>query len=164
MTTYSTIDRTRRDNITVEVYGEARGNPGLAGIGAVVKDRRGRTLAHISRYLGACTPARAEYEALVAGLSAASSRQATGLVLTTSHEAPWRQLTGRTAARSPETADLFVEARRLMAELGDATLEFVPESEVETAERLAAVAIDSRGRRTAIDYQPATGIDSTGSE
>lgn len=51
--------------------GGARGNPGPAGIGAVIYDDHGQVLREISRQIGVTTNNQAEYLALLAALEAA---------------------------------------------------------------------------------------------
>jgi ribonuclease HI len=48
--------------------GAARGNPGPAAIGCVLKDEKGSTIASLSQYLGATTNNQAEYRAVIAAL------------------------------------------------------------------------------------------------
>ena len=48
--------------------GGARGNPGPAAVGVVVKDNRGRTWVEISKYIGRTTNNVAEYKAVIAAL------------------------------------------------------------------------------------------------
>ena len=54
-------------NIIIFSDGGARGNPGPAGIGAVLYDQEKNKLAEISKYLGETTNNQAEYKALIAG-------------------------------------------------------------------------------------------------
>ncbi|MFH0856582.1 MAG: ribonuclease HI family protein [bacterium] len=51
--------------------GGARGNPGPAGIGAVLKDEENKTVEKVSEYIGDATNNQAEYRALIAGLEKA---------------------------------------------------------------------------------------------
>ena len=53
--------------------GGARGNPGPAGIGAVLYDENKKIIAEISEYLGETTNNQAEYRALLAALKKAAS-------------------------------------------------------------------------------------------
>ena len=63
---------TRR--LIVEADGGSRGNPGLAGYGAVVRDARtGEVLAEVSEPIGRATNNVAEYGGLLAGLRAAAT-------------------------------------------------------------------------------------------
>ena len=61
------------DAIEVEVWfdGAARGNPGPAAIGAVVRSPDGALLATVSERIGETTNNVAEYKALIAALKAA---------------------------------------------------------------------------------------------
>src|SRR3989344_1642711 len=56
--------------IIIYTDGGARGNPGPAGIGALITDERGKKLKEISEYIGKTTNNFAEYEALIRALSA----------------------------------------------------------------------------------------------
>lgn len=60
--------------IIVHTDGGARGNPGPAGIGVVIQDEQGKTVAEFSKYLGKQTNNFAEYEAVIQGLSALKQR------------------------------------------------------------------------------------------
>ena len=63
-----------RDRLVIHFDGGSRGNPGPAGIGAVVTDPDGdppERLASVSEYIGDTTNNVAEYRALIAGLEAA---------------------------------------------------------------------------------------------
>ena len=48
--------------------GGARGNPGPAAIGFVVKDNQGRTLTKVGKYIGKTTNNVAEYQAVIEAL------------------------------------------------------------------------------------------------
>jgi ribonuclease HI len=50
---------------TIHADGGARGNPGPAGAGAVVRDELGNTVAVVSKFLGRQTNNFAEYEAVI---------------------------------------------------------------------------------------------------
>lgn len=51
--------------------GGARGNPGPAAIGVVIKSAEGKTIKAFGRYIGVATNNQAEYQALIAGLEEA---------------------------------------------------------------------------------------------
>ncbi len=59
--------------------GGARGNPGPAGIGAILQNEKGETLKEISEYIGETTNNQAEYEALIRALWAAKELFGEGL-------------------------------------------------------------------------------------
>lgn len=53
---------------TIHSDGGARGNPGPSGIGALITDAQGNTLAEVCDYLGEQTNNFAEYEAVIRAL------------------------------------------------------------------------------------------------
>ena len=57
------------EKIIIYTDGGARGNPGIAGAGAVIKKERGIILKTISKTLGTKTNNEAEYEAVLLGLT-----------------------------------------------------------------------------------------------
>lgn len=56
--------------------GGARGNPGPAAIGVVVKNHEGEVIKEIGKYIGERTNNEAEYEAIIEGLAAALEKKA----------------------------------------------------------------------------------------
>ena len=65
----------------VQCDGAARGNPGPAGIGAVVSDTDGEVLAEVAEGIGVATNNVAEYRAAIAGLERARALGATDVLL-----------------------------------------------------------------------------------
>ena len=61
------------NKLVIYTDGGARGNPGPAGIGAVIYDADRRLVAEVSEYLGVATNNQAEYQALIAALKKAVS-------------------------------------------------------------------------------------------
>ncbi|MBI2005050.1 ribonuclease HI family protein [Patescibacteria group bacterium] len=59
------------ERIVIHTDGGARGNPGPAGIGAIIADENGKVLKEISAYIGEQTNNYAEYEALIRALGEA---------------------------------------------------------------------------------------------
>ncbi len=54
--------------LSIYTDGGARGNPGPAAIGIVVKDGKGNVIKEVGKYIGKTTNNEAEYRALVSGL------------------------------------------------------------------------------------------------
>lgn len=52
-------------HFTIHADGGARGNPGPAGAGAMIRDELGNSVASVSQYLGERTNNFAEYEAVI---------------------------------------------------------------------------------------------------
>ena len=57
----------------------ARGNPGPAGIGVVLKDDAGEVIGEIAQGIGVTTNNVAEYKALIAGLELALDKGVTDI-------------------------------------------------------------------------------------
>ena len=135
--------------LVVEADGGSRGNPGLAGYGAVVRDARtGEVLAEVSEPIGHATNNVAEYGGLVAGLRAAAKiapgadaevRMDSRLVV--------EQMSGRWKIKHPDLRALAEQATQAARALGRVTYTWVPRERNTDADRLANQAMDSTARR-----------------
>lgn len=63
--------------LTTYTDGGARGNPGPAAIGVVVKNERAKNVAAFGRYIGKTTNNQAEYQALLVAVEIAAEHGAT---------------------------------------------------------------------------------------
>lgn len=138
--------------VTIHVFGESRGNPGLSGIGVVAYGPNGKQQRRISEFKGISTPAHVEFDAVLRALRYLVETGPASAVLMTSHDAPFRQLTGKSKAHLPETMALLAASVETLTQLKDVSFRLVAATDLDLAERLASVAIDTRGRRQAIDY------------
>ncbi len=128
--------------LVVEFDGGARGNPGPAAIGAVVRDAAsGAELASVSERIGVATNNVAEYKALIAGLKAAAPFGARRLLVRGDSLLVVRQLRGEYKVRHPDLRPLFAEARVLLQNY-DATIEHVPRAQNSYADALVNAALD----------------------
>jgi ribonuclease HI len=137
--------------LIVETDGAARGNPGLAGAGVIVKDEHGRRLETIGKFLGVTTNNQAEYRALIEGLQAAARHQPECVTVRMDSELVVRQMNGQYRVRHPELLPLYAQAVELAMALPNVTFQYVPRDQNFGADQVANVAIDSRGRRVALD-------------
>lgn len=125
--------------------GASRGNPGPAGIGAVLFHREGTRLVEVARLseaIGTTTNNVAEYRAVLAGLALAAPRQPDRLVLRADSQLLVRQLQGRYAVRARHLIPLHREAVRSLAGFPAVTIEHVPRERNALADRLANAALD----------------------
>ena len=99
--------------IIIHSDGGARGNPGPAGIGAVLKSEAGLVLAEISKYLGETTNNQAEYQALIAGLEKAKELKAEELDCYLDSELVVKQLNREYKVKNAELAPLFLKVYNL---------------------------------------------------
>lgn len=131
--------------VIVEADGGSRGNPGIAGSGAILIDEAtGEILAERAVYIGIATNNVAEYRGLIAGLIAAHEvapgrsvhvRMDSKLVV--------EQMSGRWKVKHPDMQVLHAEARAL-AHGRDVTFEWVPRLQNVRADALANRAMDTR--------------------
>jgi ribonuclease HI len=124
--------------------GAARGNPGPAGIGAVLKTPDGEVLFSGSRYLGHTTNNVAEYEALLLGLRAARELGVEQLEVRADSELLIRQLKGEYRVRSPGLRPLFEQARGLISTFAGVKLVHIRRELNGEADRLANAGIDEK--------------------
>lgn len=143
------------DHFVVHTDGGARGNPGPAGIGVVIRlktenlrlpARPGKTVAEISDYIGETTNNQAEYKAVIAGLDKINDLGGQGSVVECVMDSQLvaEQLRGRYKIKHPELKPLADRVRLLIEEL-EATVTFraVPRSENSDADKLVNRAIDA---------------------
>lgn len=109
------------DKLVIYSDGGARGNPGPAGVGAVLIGGDGKVLQEVSEYIGEQTNNFAEYEALIRALKAAKAMF--GAQLRTMHiearldsELVVRQLSGLYKVKEPTLKLKFAEVAQLRLE------------------------------------------------
>ena len=142
----SLSDDERREALLLYSDGGARGNPGPAAIGAVVLDPATdppATLATVSRRIGVATNNVAEYEALIAGLEAATAYPAKEMRVRADSQLLIRQLQGRYKVKHPNLRPLYERARRLLSQYERVDLRHVPREENVEADALANAALDA---------------------
>ena len=134
-------------NLVVETDGASRGNPGLAGAGVIIKDGGGRILETIGRFLGLATNNQAEYQALIAGLEAVAHHEPESVTVRMDSELLVKQMNGDYRVRHPDLLPLYARAVDLAFALPQVRFEHVPRERNPGADRVANMAIDTRGRR-----------------
>ena len=90
--------------------GGARGNPGPAATGVVIKNEKGETLAAYGEYLGRQTNNFAEYSAAISGLKKARALGATEIDCVLDSQLVVEQLNGRWKVKEPTLQKLFLAA------------------------------------------------------
>ncbi len=126
------------------VDGGARGNPGPAGWGLVLRTEDGVDLRRGWGYLGETTNNVAEYRGLIAALEQALALGAAELRVHTDSELVQRQVTGVYRVRQPHLQDLVARVRQLAGKLAGFEIVHVPREENREADRLANRAMDER--------------------
>ena len=132
--------------IRANIDGGARGNPGPAAYGVIVRDAKGEVIAELSDYLGIQTNNYAEYSGLLAALEFAVREKHLSLKVLSDSELLVRQMQGRYKVKSPGLIDLYDRARALVRKLEHFSIEHVLRQYNREADSLVNQVLDSRGR------------------
>nr|PZN21043.1 MAG: ribonuclease H [Pseudomonadota bacterium] len=122
--------------------GAARGNPGPAGCGAILKTADGRVLSAESQYLGQTTNNVAEYKALLLGLTRALEAGVRRIEVRADSELLIRQLKGEYRVKNEGLKPLAAEAKALLARFESFRLQHVRRELNTEADQLANEGID----------------------
>ncbi|HZN92054.1 MAG TPA: ribonuclease HI family protein [Myxococcales bacterium] len=130
----------------IRVYsdGAARGNPGLAGAGAVLVEPNGRVVERLGKFLGVQTNNYAEYMGLLLGLKRAKELGVQEVEVFADSELMIRQLGGRYQVKSPSLRPLYEEVLELLNQFGRFKLVHVPREMNAAADEMSNKAIDER--------------------
>lgn len=133
------------DAIKANIDGGARGNPGPAAYGVIVRDAKGEIIAELSDYLGIQTNNYAEYSGLLAALDFAVREKHLSLKVLSDSELLVRQMQGRYKVKSPGLIDLYDRARALVRKLEHFSIDHVLRHYNKEADALVNQVLDSRG-------------------
>ncbi len=139
------------EKIIIYTDGGARGNPGPAGIGAVITDTNGNVLKEIAHYIGEQTNNYAEYEALIHALAVA--REMFGekiydmqISVYMDSELVVRQLTGAYKVKDQNLKAQFAKVAQLVGTLKHISYNHVLRAKNAHADELVNKAIDEAGK------------------
>ena len=138
--------RSAAPTIKANIDGGARGNPGPAAYGVIVRDAKGEVIAELSDYLGIQTNNYAEYSGLLAALDFAVREKHLSLKVLSDSELLVRQMQGRYKVKSPGLIDLYDRARALVRKLEHFSIEHILRQYNKDADALVNQVLDSRGR------------------
>lgn len=96
--------------LIIQTDGGARGNPGPAAAGVVIKNETGKIISEYGEYLGEQTNNYAEYCALISALKKAKELGATEADCILDSELVTKQMRGEYKVREPGLQKLFVQA------------------------------------------------------
>ncbi len=133
---------------TVRIFcdGGSRGNPGPAGIGAVVLDASRepvRVLTTVSETIGIATNNVAEYQALISGLEAAAEFGAHRMEVRADSQLLIRQLEGRYRVKNAGLQPLYRRAMELLRDYAEVDLQHVYREDNTEADALVNAALDA---------------------
>ena len=129
---------------TANIDGGARGNPGPAAYGVVIRNPQGKIIAELSDYLGIQTNNFAEYSGLLAALDYATREQIRALRVISDSELLVRQMNGQYKVSSPALKELYLRAKSAARALESFKIEHVLRHNNKDADRLVNQVLDSR--------------------
>jgi ribonuclease HI len=132
--------------IVAHIDGGARGNPGAAGYGVVVRNSSGTVLAEISEPIKHATNNFAEYSALVAAIDYARREGHLALRVLSDSELVVKQMLGQYKVNHAELRVLHEKAKALARQLGFFEIRHVRREQNRDADRLANLAMDRAER------------------
>ena len=135
--------------MAIEVYvdGAARGNPGPAGIGVVIKDGP-KLIEEIGAYIGKSTNNIAEYMALVRGLEEVLIRGYRSASFYSDSELLVKQLNGEYKVKHENLIPLHYHVLTLVDRMKDFSIKHVTREKNEHADKMANEGIDFHARTT----------------
>ena len=132
------------DVVIANIDGGARGNPGPAAFGVVIRNPKGEVVAELSEYLGHQTNNFAEYSGLLAALDYAVREKFPRLKVRSDSELLVRQMKGVYKVKNPALQELFRQAQSLVRKLEHFSIEHVFREQNKEADRLVNQVLDSR--------------------
>ena len=129
------------NKVIICVDGASRGNPGLAAIGATVKDKKGKLITRISQRIGWTTNNQAEYRAAIAALEEAIRLGAKQIELNADSELVVKQIKGKYRVKNAALKPLYQRVKQLQDSLESLTINHIPRQQNREADRLANAAL-----------------------
>jgi len=130
--------------LTIYTDGGARGNPGPAATGVVIKDEAGKHLDMFGKYLGEQTNNYAEYSALIAGLTRAHELGGTEVECVLDSELITNQMKGLYKIKEPTLQKLFVQAYNAATKFKKVTYRHILRENNKEADRLVNETLDKQ--------------------
>ncbi|MGC1166611.1 MAG: ribonuclease HI family protein [Solirubrobacterales bacterium] len=128
--------------LTVNVDGGARGNPGPAAIGVVVRGEGGEVLEERGERIGRATNNVAEYRALLLGIELGAAHGASELELLGDSELIVRQVEGKYKVKDATMKELHREVKAALRPFERWSIRHVRRDQNAEADRLVNAALD----------------------
>lgn len=129
--------------LRVNVDGGARGNPGPAAVGVVVRDGSGEVIADAAEPIGTATNNVAEYRALLRGIELAAEHGATEVELFGDSELVVKQVRGEYRVKDVNLKPLHAEARSRLSAFSEWSFDHVRREQNAEADALVNQALDA---------------------
>ncbi len=129
--------------LIINTDGGARGNPGPAGIGVVIKSGSGEMVYQYGEYIGEATNNVAEYKALIKALQESKHLGGSELLIQMDSELIVKQMQGIYKIKEPTLQQLAQEVMRLLKHFKSFTFKHVRREFNKEADALVNQAIDA---------------------
>ncbi|HNS71145.1 MAG TPA: ribonuclease HI family protein [bacterium] len=137
----------------IEIFtdGGSRGNPGPAAIGVVIKEKSGKKIYNIGRYIGISTNNDAEYKALLEGLSylvehfkvkSAEKKMGLNVSCFLDSELVVKQMNGEYKVKNPNIKTLWKKIKELERRFSSIEYVHIPREKNSEADYLVNQALD----------------------
>ena len=133
----------KTDKLIIYTDGAARGNPGPAAIGVILKDEKGNIVDTISRRLAPTTNNQAEYQAIITALEKAISLGARNAIIKSDSELVVKQINGLYKIKNTVLRPMYQKVVQLIGTLESFSISYLPRAQNAAADALANKALDS---------------------
>ena len=133
-----------KDIYTLNTDGGARGNPGPAAAGIVIKNKNGKVIKSLGKYLEVCTNNDAEYQALILGLETALNLGAKNLICIMDSELVVKQLNGEYRIKIPRLRNFVNRIKNIEKDFDTIKYTHVLRGENKEADLIVNSILDSK--------------------
>lgn len=138
-------------SLIIYTDGGARGNPGPAGVGVVIKQGPGSrvhgSVKEIKKYIGETTNNVAEYTAVMLGLEEAFRHGAKEVELRLDSELVGKQLKGEYKVKDKDLQSLFVKVWNLKVKFRKLRVTIISREKNREADRLVNEVLDNQANK-----------------
>ena len=138
----------QREKIVIYTDGGARGNPGPAAIGVVIRDKNSRMIKSYGKAIGTATNNEAEYQAVVFALQKAKAilggakAKEMAVDMRMDSELVTCQLSGRYKIEEERLFSYFIKIWNLKMDFAGVSFTHIPREKNKDADRLVNEALD----------------------
>jgi len=126
--------------------GGARGNPGPAAAGIVIKNSQKIVVSFFGEYLGEMTNNQAEYRALIFALEKAAEIGGVEISCFSDSELMVKQLNYKYKVRNQEIAPLFLKIHNLSAQFKKISFQHIPREQNKEADKVVNQILDQKNK------------------
>jgi ribonuclease HI len=129
--------------VTMFTDGGARGNPGPAAIGVVIKNHKGDIIQKIGMYIGESTNNDAEYKALLEGMVSLKETGATKVKCFLDSELVVKQMNGIYKVKNANIKNLWTKIKILEKSFKEITYHHIKREQNQEADSIVNEVLDS---------------------